>query len=1089
MTAFNDDHLDLSMSKVYFKDEYDDDDQMNENLAAVANLQGHASVYTGNDVSSAYITEQEYTSSPYSLPSQLLHSNQPIVSDGSSNSHNPIHTFAKPEDFLTAPSQIQNCNELDSTDAFIQQSMDTQGYGGVNGASTVLPLEEENAVDLSHNKYHHNSGDGATTAAAEMDAMLDSLSAAVAQSAVEGGSDLTNGIEESHSQLYGNSTVAVGGGDRKVGGLVSQDARMYQNNNDYNLVTGGKSLQPQSHSAQTRVSSHKKRRISSPSAKGGVGGGGRDSTNTPAVNAKDKKISDLSSVIDSVVQQTSKPHKLSEYVSSQQQSEERNRILTSVNKVSTSLPSVTTTTTNNTSTGHKNSGGITSSNTNISHNEFAEELLLSSSSSSSISQATVGISNELRPDSTHQHQKQPQQLSTNLINSNSTISSSLSSSSPQNFINMIANGVTSSAANSVVPDSSAPRDFSSPKAPPPLIYSELSGVPAAVTTDDPSGGLVVAPNGILGSSIADSQSVLTNPYYSSHVQHEMLLAGGAGGAVNGVNGSPTDELDPYAAAAAAAFYASADVGYASAAAGGAGDAALPPMSTFRSPFKNGGVNSATTTAADQKLLSMYPPEQRPDGLVGSPPPLSAMWSHHPHPAAAAAAATAIHPSQFMLREGGHVLDESGAAYMMTSAAHHDPYTGMALLPHSAAPGGTPGGHPGTTVAGHPHPASAAAAAHYLTHHPHHTLVEAHHTNHAAGLSAAGNHHLGAHGAPYLSPTSSQSAAAAAAAGLTVAGSASGAGGGGGAGSDNGALSSPNSVTNASEANSPTGQSSSSKSKARNAKARKEAPEDPNEDPLMKQERERERRHANNSRERIRVRDINESFKELGRMCSMHLHTDKAQTKLTILHQAVAIISQLESQVRERNLNPKAACLKRREEEKNDSDMSMRAAGLAPPPPTAAAALNAAAAAASANNMQLPPTHVGKPGQTLSSSPPLSLASSQLALHPAAAGGPDPYSLTPPHMYHPGSAAAAAGALTSYESNAAALEAASYHNAMTAGGSVAAAAYLSGARNAGQSGSQSGQDLTHQLVATSVHDQYLPTSSMPNSYRTDPLLIG
>ena len=76
------------------------------------------------------------------------------------------------------------------------------------------------------------------------------------------------------------------------------------------MFPGGKSLQPQSHSAQTRVSSHKKRRISSPSAKGGVGGGGRDSTNTPAVNAKDKKISDLSSVIDSVVQQTSKPHKV-----------------------------------------------------------------------------------------------------------------------------------------------------------------------------------------------------------------------------------------------------------------------------------------------------------------------------------------------------------------------------------------------------------------------------------------------------------------------------------------------------------------------------------------------------------------------------------------------------------------------------------------------------------------------------------------------------------------------------------------------------------------------------------------------------------
>ena len=95
--------------------------------------------------------------SPYSLPSQLLHPNQPIVSDGSANSHNPIHTFAKPEDFLTAPSQIQNCNELDSTDAFIQQSMATQGYGGVNVASTVLPPHEEENVSLLwiRNEYNY----------------------------------------------------------------------------------------------------------------------------------------------------------------------------------------------------------------------------------------------------------------------------------------------------------------------------------------------------------------------------------------------------------------------------------------------------------------------------------------------------------------------------------------------------------------------------------------------------------------------------------------------------------------------------------------------------------------------------------------------------------------------------------------------------------------------------------------------------------------------------------------------------------------------------------------------------------------------
>ncbi|KAJ8391612.1 hypothetical protein AAFF_G00087530 [Aldrovandia affinis] len=51
------------------------------------------------------------------------------------------------------------------------------------------------------------------------------------------------------------------------------------------------------------------------------------------------------------------------------------------------------------------------------------------------------------------------------------------------------------------------------------------------------------------------------------------------------------------------------------------------------------------------------------------------------------------------------------------------------------------------------------------------------------------------------------------------------------------------------------------------------------------------------------------------MCQLHLKSEKPQTKLLILHQAVAVILSLEQQVRERNLNPKAACLKRREEEK------------------------------------------------------------------------------------------------------------------------------------------------------------------------------
>ncbi|KAA0201310.1 hypothetical protein HAZT_HAZT007451 [Hyalella azteca] len=76
---------------------------------------------------------------------------------------------------------------------------------------------------------------------------------------------------------------------------------------------------------------------------------------------------------------------------------------------------------------------------------------------------------------------------------------------------------------------------------------------------------------------------------------------------------------------------------------------------------------------------------------------------------------------------------------------------------------------------------------------------------------------------------------------------------------------------------------------------------------------------------IRIRDINDALKELGRMCMTHLKSDKPQTKLGILNMAVDVIMSLEQQVRERNLNPKAACLKRREEEKGDGSK------LTPPP--------------------------------------------------------------------------------------------------------------------------------------------------------------
>lgn len=108
-----------------------------------------------------------------------------------------------------------------------------------------------------------------------------------------------------------------------------------------------------------------------------------------------------------------------------------------------------------------------------------------------------------------------------------------------------------------------------------------------------------------------------------------------------------------------------------------------------------------------------------------------------------------------------------------------------------------------------------------------------------------------------------------------------------------------------------------------------SPVDDNETPEERELRERERRAANNARERLRVRDINEAFKELGKMCGIHLKSDKPQTKLSILQQAVNVITNLEQQVRDRNLNPKAACIKRREEEKTEDINSSVSLTLTP----------------------------------------------------------------------------------------------------------------------------------------------------------------
>jgi len=49
--------------------------------------------------------------------------------------------------------------------------------------------------------------------------------------------------------------------------------------------------------------------------------------------------------------------------------------------------------------------------------------------------------------------------------------------------------------------------------------------------------------------------------------------------------------------------------------------------------------------------------------------------------------------------------------------------------------------------------------------------------------------------------------------------------------------------------------------------------------------------------RVRVRDINEAFKELSRMVTLHLQPNKPQTKLGVLQHAVSLISTLEQQVR------------------------------------------------------------------------------------------------------------------------------------------------------------------------------------------------
>eukprot|EP00090_Calanus_glacialis_P005775 TRINITY_DN1447_c0_g1_i1.p1 TRINITY_DN1447_c0_g1~~TRINITY_DN1447_c0_g1_i1.p1 ORF type:complete len:401 (-),score=71.55 TRINITY_DN1447_c0_g1_i1:665-1867(-) len=98
-------------------------------------------------------------------------------------------------------------------------------------------------------------------------------------------------------------------------------------------------------------------------------------------------------------------------------------------------------------------------------------------------------------------------------------------------------------------------------------------------------------------------------------------------------------------------------------------------------------------------------------------------------------------------------------------------------------------------------------------------------------------------------------------------------------------------------------------------------EDASMDPKDKDRKDTDRRWTNNQRERGRIRDINDALKELGRICSTHQKSDKPMTKLGILNNAVDVIMQLEQQVRERNLNPGVACLKRRANSSSTDGMS------------------------------------------------------------------------------------------------------------------------------------------------------------------------
>lgn len=138
-------------------------------------------------------------------------------------------------------------------------------------------------------------------------------------------------------------------------------------------------------------------------------------------------------------------------------------------------------------------------------------------------------------------------------------------------------------------------------------------------------------------------------------------------------------------------------------------------------------------------------------------------------------------------------------------------------------------------------------------------------------------------------------------------------------------------------------------------------------PEERERRERERsRLANNARERLRVKDINEAFKDLGRICQAHLKTDKPQTKLVILQQAVQIIQQLEIRLQATmmpGIDPSQLDSSAQQAAYSSHQPSVSASMLPPPGPF----LNLQSGVPNSMPSPAPPSSVPPPASTVTSS--------------------------------------------------------------------------------------------------------------------------